>query len=252
MRIFDAHLHIIDPQYGLVPNEDYVPDPFTADEYRAVTEPLGIVGGAVVSGSFHGFGQEHLLDALRVLGPAFVGVAQLPSSVTDAEINKLHASGVRAVRLNLRRGMPCSLDDLSDMAARAFDLAGWHAEVYADGAQLADVAGYLSGLPKVVIDHLGLTREGGPTLLNLVESGAFVKATGFGRLDFDFVPVIRDLTRANPGALLFGTDLPSTRAPRPFRQDDLQRLVDALDPGHVERVLFHNAVSLYRPDGLHP
>ena len=36
------------------------------------------MGGAVVSGSFQGFDQSYLLDALDQLGPSFVGVTQLP------------------------------------------------------------------------------------------------------------------------------------------------------------------------------
>lgn len=253
MHIFDAHLHIIDPRFRLVPNQGYTPEPFTVDEYRSAAEDLGIVGGAVVAGSFHGFAQDHLVSALQRLGPAFVGVAQLPFTVKDEEIHRLHSAGVRAIRINLRRGPACDPAELTRLAQRIHHLAGWHTEVYADGAQLAEMFECLSGLPRVVIDHLGLTREAAPVLLELLEEdGAFAKVTGFGRLDFDPLPLIRKLLHVNPDALLFGTDLPSTRAPRPFRKADLMQLFEVLEPEHAANVLYKNAVTLYRPSGLHP
>ncbi|HEY0776469.1 MAG TPA: amidohydrolase family protein [Gemmatirosa sp.] len=153
----------------------------------------------------HAFDQTYLLDALRVLGPAFVGVTQLPAATPDAELLALDRAGVRAVRFNLKRGGSAGLADLDAFARWVHALVGWHVELYVDGRDLADLYPVLAGLPAVVVDHLGLTRPGLPTLLRLAEQGARVKATGFGRLDFDPAPVLRDLASANPGALLFGT-----------------------------------------------
>jgi hypothetical protein len=74
-----------------------------------------------------------------------------------------------------------------------------------------------------------------------------VKATGFGRLDFDPGPALHELARVNPDALLFGTDLPSTRAPRPFRAEDLSLVNEVLGPDLAARAVYLNAVALYRP-----
>ncbi|TFI05303.1 2-pyrone-4,6-dicarboxylate hydrolase, partial [Kocuria rhizophila] len=73
-RVFDSHLHIIDPAHPLVENRGYLPEPFTVADYRRRVSGLGIAGGAVVSGSFQGFDQGYLIEALRALGPGFVGV----------------------------------------------------------------------------------------------------------------------------------------------------------------------------------
>ncbi len=73
-RIFDAHLHIIDPAYALVANAGFLPAPFTVEDYRREAGDLGVGGGAVVSGSFQAFDQQYLSDALRALGPSYVGV----------------------------------------------------------------------------------------------------------------------------------------------------------------------------------
>ena len=53
----------------------------------------------------------------------------------------------------------------------------------------------------------------------------------------------------NPGALLFGTDLPSTRARQPFRDEDVDLVEGLLTTEFAEMVFHSNAVSLYRPGG---
>jgi len=65
--VFDAHLHIIDARFPLVANQGFLPDPFAVADYRGRTAALGVVGGAVVSGSFQSFDQGYLLDALARL-----------------------------------------------------------------------------------------------------------------------------------------------------------------------------------------
>lgn len=245
--IFDAHLHVIDPRFPLQPSGGFVPEAFTADDYLAQSRPLGVVGGAVVSGSFQGFDQGYLEAALRRLGPGFVGVTQVPPEVPDRELRRLDALGVRAVRFNLRRGGSAGLADLEALARRAHALAGWHVELYVEGAELAGLEARLAALPRVCIDHLGLSSEGQPALLRLVERGVRVKATGFGRVDFPVADALRTIAAANPDALLFGTDLPSTRAPRPFQAEDVALLRDALGPELARRALWDNALAWYRP-----
>jgi predicted TIM-barrel fold metal-dependent hydrolase len=116
-----------------------------------------------------------------------------------------------------------------------------------DARNLPELAPRLARLPRIVIDHLGLSAAGLPHLLALVGGGAYVKATGFGRGDLDVPTALRRIAAANPDALLFGTDLPSTRAARPFAVADVQLLKDALDRTEAARALWSNALRLYRP-----
>jgi predicted TIM-barrel fold metal-dependent hydrolase len=191
-------------------------------------------GGAVVSASFQGYDQTYLTDALARLGPGFVGVAQVPPGISDEEILALSAAGVRAFRLNLHRGGdPTGIEALAE---RAHALAGWHLEVYADARDLPPLR-----VPRLVLDHLGLSRAGLPALLERVERGAYVKATGFGRVDHDVPAALRAIAAVNPGALLFGTDLPGTRAPRPFTPADFELVREHAG----ERALYDNAAGLY-------
>jgi predicted TIM-barrel fold metal-dependent hydrolase len=246
LPVFDAHLHVIDPRFPLVPSQGWLPDPFTAADYRTRVRDLGVTGGAVVSGSFQGFDQTYLLDALTRLGPGFAGVTQLPADVPDDEVMRLHGAGVRAVRFNLRRGGSEGLDRLEELALRVHALAGWHAELHVDGRELPRLEDRLAALPQVVIDHLGLSAAGLPSLLRLVTGGAKVKASGFGRFDSDVPATLNAIHAIDPSALLFGTDLPSTRAPRPFRDGDLELVRATLGPD-AGRVLHDNALALYRP-----
>ncbi|QGT82745.1 amidohydrolase family protein [Pseudomonas coronafaciens] len=244
--IFDAHCHIIDPRFPLIANNGYLPDSFGVSDYLASVKPLGVQGGAVVSGSFQGFDQGYLLAALNSLGPAFVGVTQLPASVTDTELDTLNAAGVRALRFNLKRGGSEQLDQLEALALRAHERVGWHSELYIDSRELAEIEARLLRLPAISIDHLGLSAEGLPVVLRLAERGVRVKACGFGRVDFPVRDALRDIHAANPCALMFGTDLPSTRAPRPFQADDIELLTDALGENGARQALWENATNFYR------
>lgn len=243
-RIFDSHVHIIDQAFPLVANNGFLPEPFSVDAYRNCTADLGIAGGAVVSGSFQGFDQSYLEAALHTLGPEWVGVTQLPSTVSDAEIVRLHEVGVRAVRFNLRRGGSAGLDDLDRLASRVYDLCGWHAELYVDARDLRELGTQIQALPAVSIDHLGLHQDGLPTLLELVSRGVKVKATGFGRVQLDPAAAIRRILDVNPSALMVGTDLPSTRARRPFERDDFS-LIEEIAGDHAQAVFWDNAAAWY-------
>jgi predicted TIM-barrel fold metal-dependent hydrolase len=244
--LFDAHFHIIDPRFPLVPNRGYLPDRYTVSDYRERMEGYELCGGAVVSGSFQAFDQDYLVDALQWLGPTFVGVTQLPASVDDEELRELHGCGVRAVRFNLKRGGSEDVSQLDGMARRIHALLGWHVELYIDARELPPLLDTLAALPAVAIDHLGLSKEGLPHLLWLAERGVRVKASGFGRLDFDVRDALRALYAANPECLMFGTDLPSTRAARAYSDRDFELVVQTIGAEGARRVLYDNARAFYR------
>ncbi|TKV56418.1 2-pyrone-4,6-dicarboxylate hydrolase [Nakamurella flava] len=248
--VVDAHFHVIDPRYPLVPNQGYLPPAFTASDYRSRVRELGVVGGAVVSGSFQAFDQGYLVAALAELGPGFAGVTNLPATVSEETVLALDAAGVRAVRINLYRGGSAGPADLDRLARMVHEVAGWHTELYVDAGDLADLAPRLRSLPQVTIDHLAMSDDTTGTLLDLVAGGAVVKATGFGRIAVsDPEALMAAVVRTSPAGLVFGTDLPSTRARVPFRDEDVARVAEAVatvDPGLVPAVLRENAVRLYR------
>lgn len=242
--MFDAHVHIIDPRFSLVENDGYLPDPFTIADYRARVDGFGVDGGAVVTASYQGTNQDYLVAALQELGPGWVGVTQLAEDATDEDIVALDRAGVRALRFNLRRSAT-DLKLLATQAQRAWDLVGWHAEFYVDAALLLSLEPVFKKLPAVSIDHLGMSTRGLPYLLNLVDRGVKVKATGFGRATIDDVgDALRRIHAVNPESLMFGTDLPGTRARRAFEAADLD-IVAAAVGDDLEAVLGGNARAWY-------
>ena len=82
-------------------------------------------------------------------------------------------------------------------------------------------------------------------MLRLVEGGMKVKATGFGRVNLDVAGAMREIADVDPGALLFGSDLPGTRARRPFEEADVDLIVEALGEERSGRALHDNAASWY-------
>ena len=206
--LFATHFHIIDFRFPVQENQGFMPPSFPVDAYQERTRDLGITGGCVVSGSFQGFDTACMLDALARFGPTFVGVIQIPASVSDEEIRRL------------------------DAAAR----------------DLEPIEATLAALPAVSIAHLGLSRAGFPTLLRLAEKGMKVKTTGFGRVvDLDVPSALRDLAKANPDCLMFGTDLPSQRAKRPFLPSDIDLIRETLDRSLWNKVFRENALAFYQP-----
>ena len=246
IELFDSHFHIIDSRYPLIRNNGYLPEDFTHQDYKKRLSTFHLAGGAIISGSFQGFDQSHLLSALKSLGPKYVGVAQLPNSISDDEIIELNSSGVRALRFNLYRGGPKRITHIVSMAKRVHELANWHVELYLDPAYLEELSSALLPLPAVCIDHLGMKKEGFHHLLKLVERGHKVKATGFGRIDFDPSEAIKLFHQANPDSLLFGTDLPSTRAPIPFQLSDIHIILESLGNEAAKKVLKENAIEFYK------
>lgn len=245
MKVFDAHFHIIDFDFPTIKNQGYTPPSFEVPDYQKETAGLDIQGGAIVSGSFQGFDQDYLLKALNQMGPTFCGVTQLPSTVTDEEIVSLHNNGVRALRFNIKRGGSEDLSKLDYFARRVYDLVGWHSELYIDAKEVPEIASTIKKLPAASIDHLGISEEGLTNLLKLVDKGVRVKATGFGRIELNVENALKSIYETNPDSLMFGSDLPSTRAKRPFEYADIELIQQLFDEQAAEKILYTNALKWY-------
>lgn len=242
--LFDAHLHVFDPAFPPVANQGYLPDPFTADDYRARVARLGVVGGAVVAASTQGTDPAALLVAARALGPRFVVVAAADPAQDDAALAALAAAGVRGVRFNLHRDAAWTVPRMLAHAHRAA-AHGLHAEIYTDAASLAPHVDALAAL-RIVIDHLGMTEAGLAVTCALARAGAKVKATGFGRVRLDPARAIEAIAKVAPDALMAATDLPSTRADRPFADADIALIETVLGPALARAALHDTAAAFYR------
>lgn len=247
-EIFDSHFHIIDPAFPIIENQGFIPAPFTALDYLGAVKPFPMRGGVVVSGSFQGFDQTYLSSALRKLGPEYVGVTQLPYDTPDDEIKRLSSIGVRGIRFNIKRSIGMEIEKMEILAQRAYKIGGLHVELYIDAKDLKPFIPFIQKRPKISIDHLGLSKAGFSTILELVKSENFyVKASGFSRTDLDVVDALQKIIAINPSALMFGSDLPGTRAPRPFGIQDIEMVLRACESEDILKKIFSlNAKALYR------
>jgi len=249
-KLFDSHFHIIDQRFPLEENNGFLPEPFSCADYKERLKNYDLAGGTIVSGSFQALDQSYLIAALKELGPSYVGVTQLPATVSDDEVLALNDAGVRGVRFNLKRGGSEGIENLETFARRLYDLAGWHVELYVDARDLPNLFELLVSLPSVSIAHLGLSGAGFSTLLKLAEKGIVIKATGFYRVDFDVKQALQQIMSVNPNTLVFGTDLPSTRSARPYLDDDYCLVVEAVGEEVAGKVFFDNAITFYRPRNI--
>ena len=245
MIIFDAHFHIIDFDFPIKENQGYMPSSYVVEDYQTEVKDLNVRGGAIVSGSFQGFDQGYLLKALEQLGPTYCGVTQVPSTITDEEIIELNNKGVKALRFNIKRGGSEDISKIDYFARRVYDLVGWHSELYIDSKNLPEMVSTIEKLPAISIDHLGLSEEGLPHVLKLVDQGVRVKATGFGRVELHVKNALQQIYNTNPDALMFGTDLPSTRAKRRFERADIELIQSIFDEKATDKILYTNAQKWY-------
>lgn len=61
----------------------------------------------------------------------------------------------------------------------------------------------------------------------------------------DIATALREISAVDPGALVFGTDLPGPRACRLFEKADADLIFETLGERTARRVIYSNAVELY-------
>jgi predicted TIM-barrel fold metal-dependent hydrolase len=192
------------------------------------------------------------------------GIAVVDDEVTDAELERMHALGVRGIRLNLLFKGGINLDTGLRLGHRIVPL-GWHVQFLIDVSEFPGLARRLEQLPvPSVIDHMGhmpaaksAANPGFRDFLALVREGQiWVKLSGAYRLTgrqhppyTDVDPIAHALIEANPERLLFGTDWPhpGIRIPMPNDGDlmiDFLRWMDN-DVTLTNRVLVENPAELY-------
>jgi len=213
----------------------------------------------------YGLDNRVLLDALAQAGAAARGVVALAQGVGEAELQQLHAQGVRGVRFMMLAGAGGVLpwDALPGMAARIAPL-GWHINLQLDGRELPQRRALIDALPcAVVIDHTGKFLEPVPvgdpafrTLLALLERpqrwvklSAPYETSKVGPPGYDDVALLaKALLRAHPERCLWASNWPHpNRVPVPSDAAMLA-LLDAWtdgEPAVRERVLARNPAALY-------
>lgn len=264
----DCHAHILGPasRFAYSPERIYTPPDCLLPDYRAMLAAIGAERAVLVQPSVYGADNAVLLGALREGGSAMRGVAVVGDAPGEAQLEALHAAGVRGVRVNVvdvREGqgsLPAAR--LRELAARIAPL-GWHLELLAHVDAYPELDRDLGGLPvDLVFGHLGYLRTdkgladpGFRALLRLASEGrAWVKLTGPYRISTgpmphaDVTPFAHALLEHAPARVVWGSDWPHVMVKGAMPNDgDLADLLAAWVPDEAlrRRVLVDNPARLY-------
>lgn len=258
----DCHHYIYDPRFAALDTQISHPGSATPDDYRALMRRLGLARHVIIQPSTYGTDNRLLLDALGAFGAEARGVAVVTPDVSDAELKRLDARGVRGLRFSF--APPTSITPaMIEPLARRIEPLGWHAEINVWARDLGSMIPLLEGLPTpVVLDrfahipepegaHDGLFGQ----VLRLVDKGrTWVKldapydATKVGPPTYaDSSALARAYVKAAPERLVWGTNWPHP-GENPKPNDAL--LFDLLlgwapDAAVRHRILVENAEALY-------
>jgi predicted TIM-barrel fold metal-dependent hydrolase len=278
----DCHAHVFGPydRFPLAADRPYTPPEASLDGLRAMHRALGVQRVVIVAASPYGTDNAALLDAVARLGEDGRGVVALDPGDTDADLDAMHATGIRGVRINLASvgtADPEAADAALRETAERIAPRGWHVDLHAGLDVIAALAETIAASPvPVVVDHFGLAdpaagpaQPGFAALCDLAAAGhAHVKLSAPERLaggDPDGAGVAalaRALLDAAPERTLWASDWPHTgggphgggardaSAVEPFREVDDARALARLrewtrDKAEARRVLVDNPARLY-------
>jgi predicted TIM-barrel fold metal-dependent hydrolase len=259
----DCHMHIYDARYPYVPNAALKPPEALVADYRKVQKRLGLSRNVVVQPSSYGTDNRCTLDAVEQLGGSARAVAVVDTSVTDEELKKLAAAGVRGIRFNLVQAGATSIDMLEPLSRRVHDL-GWHVQLHMLADQISANKELLMRLPsQIVFDHLGripasatITHPAFAVIGKLLDKGqAWVKLSGayqdskVGPPSYaDMMGLAQAYVKAAPERMIWGSDWPhpTVKGEKPDDATLLDLLQDwAPDERTRKRILVDNPQVLY-------
>jgi 2-pyrone-4,6-dicarboxylate lactonase len=264
----DAHCHVFGPGdvFPYAPERKYTPCDAPKEKLFALRDFLGFERNVIVQATCHGNDNRALVDALVHSAGRARGVASVGLNVTDAELQAMHAAGVRGTRFNFVKRLAdfTPRQVLADIAARVAPL-GWHVVVYFEMQDLPELLDFFTTLPTtVVVDHMGrpdvskpvdgpefelfikLLSEH-PNIWSKVSCPERLSKSGPPNYD-DAVPFGRRLVDTFPDRVLWGTDWPHPNMKSHMPDDG--KLVDyvpriATTPELQRKLLVDNPMRLY-------
>ena len=224
----DAHCHVFGPGaiFPYAPGRKYTPCDASKEELFHLRDFLGVERNVVVQATCHGAYNAAMLDVLDSSSGRSRGVATVEPDGSHAELEEMHARGVRGVRFNyVRRLVDPEPDAYYYRIMEKIAPLGWHVVVYFEAEDLAERWDLFTSIETpVVVDHLGrpdVTKSvDGPEFgqfLRLMREreNVWCKVTCPERLsisgppDFsDTVPFARRVIDEFPNRVLWGTDWP--------------------------------------------
>ncbi|WP_246129278.1 amidohydrolase family protein [Verticiella sediminum] len=258
----DTHAHVVASDtvcYPFADERSYTPAPASQEQYFTMLDALRLQRGVLVQISVYGTDNRLMLETLQRNPDRLRGVAVLPAEVSDAQLDAMHAAGVRGVRINTQLKGGVGLEQAHALAQRINRL-GWHMQFFMHAGEIRPALRTLSSLPvPCVLDHMGGIQA--DTQAALVDDvamlvrnhGWWVKLSGAYRVASSpaQAAAVSDMARALIAAgrerMLWGTDwphvhmdwMPDTGA----LLNQLRTWVD--DEATLEDVLVRNPARLY-------
>jgi 2-pyrone-4,6-dicarboxylate lactonase len=263
----DSHAHICGPiaRHPYSERRVYTPPDALLGAYRHMLDTLGIERAVLVQPSVYGSDNSVMLQAMAEMGGRWRGVAVVDDDVADAELERMHAAGVRGVRINVvdvaeEKGV-IPIGPLTRLAQRVSRF-GWHVEFLTHADEFPDLDRTFADFPvDVVLGHLGYMRTdkgidnaGFQALLRLMKAGrAWVKLTGPYRISTEPLPhadtnaFARALLDAAQERVVWGSDWPHVmvKGAMPNDGDLADLLLDWVPEDLRKQVLVTNPAKLY-------
>ena len=278
----DAHCHVFGPgaEFPYAPERKYTPCDASKAQLFALRDHLGFARNVVVQATCHGADNRAMVDACRASAGKARGVASVKRSIRDAELQDLHAAGVRGVRFNFVKRLVdfTPKDELMEIASRIAPL-GWHVVIYFEAVDLPELWDFFTAVhdqlaTPVVVDHMGrpdvsLPVDGPqfalferfmreyPNVWSKVSCPERLSVSGPKALNgernayTDVIPFARRIVEQFPDRVLWGTDWPHPNLKDHMPDDGL--LVDFIP--HIARsaelqrkLLVDNPMRLYWPE----
>ncbi len=266
----DAHCHVFGPmaQFPFSPKAKYHPQDATPEMLFALRDRLGFARNVIVQPSCHGTDNAATLNGIALSGGKARGIAFVDPAISDAELDALHAGGMRGVRFNfLKRLVDDAPKDRYIELSKRIQRLGWHVVVYFEAESLEEMRPFLAAIPTpIVIDHMGrpdVTQ--GPhgadmtAFRSLLDSrpDIWVKTTCPDRLSpqgepyDDFVEAVRPLVEDYQDRVLWGTDWPHPNMESRIPDDGglvdvIPRIAPTAELQH--KLLVANPMRLYWPE----
>ena len=267
----DCHCHVFGPfeRYPLASEHTYQPPEASVARYLTMLDTLGLDRGVLVQASAYGLDNSAMLNALRQSPDRLRGVAVVSADTSVDELQSLHESGVRGLRLSRllwpdgtqRYKNTVDISALDNLLGPMREV-GMHAQLWITLDQLQHLAPTIrtAGIP-FVIDHLGrseprngINDKDFQLMCDLVGEGVlWVKLTPYRpSTDYpqyrDVQPLHKHLLNINPERLLWGSDWPHINMERDV--PDAGHLLDLLhdwtpDAHQLQRILVDNPAALY-------
>lgn len=254
----DAHFHVFAPSAPLASPRSYTPRIEPIENWLALADTFGIARGVLVQPSVYGLDNRVLLTALASQAERLRGVVVIPPNISDAELSRLDALGVRGVRFNLRNKSGIGFDAFATLAPRIRRL-GWHAqfqigpEAILTVAELTarhDITGVIDHLAFIPLDAPGTALD---DLSRALDTGRVsVKISAPYRLSDGqnhqlYRAAVSMVTECYPNRVLWGSDWPHTELFKSVPEDDdlVALSLAAISAAHHAAVFATNAETLY-------